>query len=147
MTLFSCGQTDQLTTDEQKAIVESIQQTMNNYYKDIRTSGLTAEFKYLDNSSDFFWVPPGYSSAISYDSVAAILKQSAPLYKSIDNSFDTLRIIPLSKELAAYTARLNSIMTDTTGKISKFSLVETGLLIKRQDGWKLLNGQTSILDK
>jgi len=113
---------------------------------DIRKSGLTAEFKYLDNSSEFFWVPRGYSSYISYDSVATVLKQTAPKYKSVDNSFDTLRIFPLRKELATYTGRLNSTMTDISGKVITLQLIETGVLIKRQDEWKLLSGQTSILN-
>ncbi|MBK7009746.1 MAG: nuclear transport factor 2 family protein [Saprospiraceae bacterium] len=147
LTFLSCRQSESLTENETESIIKDVQLTLVNYYTDIRKSGLTAEFKYLDNSSDFFWVPPGYSGFISYDSVATVLKQNAPKYISIDNSFDTLRIIPLSKELATYTGRLNSTMTDTSGKIMTFSLVETGVLIKRQDGWKLLSGQTSILQK
>jgi hypothetical protein len=147
LTITSCRQSTPLTETEKTSIVLEVRQTLDNYYNDIRKSGLTAEFKYLDNSSEFFWVPPGYSSSISYDSVATVLKQNAPKYNSIDNSFDTLRIVPLSKELATYTGRLHSTMTDTSGKVMTFSLVETGVLIKRKDGWKLLNGQTSILNQ
>jgi hypothetical protein len=58
-----------------------------------------------------------------------------------------LKIIPLSKELASYTGRLNSTIVNKLGKVMTFSLVETGVLIKRKDGWKLLNGQTSILNQ
>jgi hypothetical protein len=102
-----------------------------------------AEFKYLDHSPDFFWVPPGYAGAISYDSVAAILKKSAPKYTLIENTFDTLHIVPLSKELATYTGSLTINMTDTSGVYqARFSLLETGVMIKRPDGWKLLNGHT-----
>jgi hypothetical protein len=147
LTIVSCKQPVTLTEDEKASIAEDIRQTLNNYYNDIRKSGLTAEFKYLDNSSDFFWVPPGHSSSISYDSVTTILKQNAPKYKSIDNSFDTLGIIPLSKELATYTGRINSTMTDTAGKTMTLELLETGILIKRREGWKLLSGQTSILNR
>ncbi len=146
-TIVSCSHPVPLTENEKAAIVSDVRQTLDHYYDDIRKSGLTAEFKYLDHSSEFFWVPPGYAGAISYDSVAAVLQQNAPNYKSIDNSFDTLRIIPLSKELATYTGRLSSTMTDTSGVTITFSLVETGVLIKRKDGWKLLNGQTSILNQ
>ncbi len=103
LTIVSCRQSTSLTETEKTSIVLDIRKTLNNYYNDIRKSGLTAEFKYLDNSSDFFWVPPGYSSSISYDSVTTVLKQNAPKYKFIDNSFDTLRIVPLNKELATYT--------------------------------------------
>jgi hypothetical protein len=147
LTITSCRQPTPLTEREKASIVENVRQTLDNYYNDIRKSGLTAEFKYLDNSSEFFWVPPGYSNSISYDSVATLLKESAPKYKSIANSFETLLIIPLTDEHATYTGQLKSTMTDTSGKVVTFSFVETGVLIKRKDGWKLLNGQTSILNQ
>jgi hypothetical protein len=131
--------------ENRSAIADSIRHTLHNYYKDISLSGLTAEFSYLDSSADFFWAPPGYSSALSYDSVRSILLKNAPVFKSIRNSFDTLHILPLSAELASYTCRIRSIMTDTAGKTTTCTLVETGTLIKRENGWKLLNGQTSIL--
>jgi len=142
--ILSCSQSLPLTESEKKIIIEDISQTLSNYYNDIRKSGLNAEFKYLDSSSDFFWVPPGYSNAISYDSVAIILKQSAPKYRYIDNKFVSLQIIPLTKELATYTGSLQSAMTDTSGNVLTISLIETGVIIKRQEGWKLLSGQTSI---
>ena len=147
LTIISCRQPISLTESEKASIIKDVRMTLDNYCNDIKKSGLTAEFKYLDNSPDFFWVPPGYSSSISYDSVAIVLNQNARKYKFILNSFDTLKIIPLSRELATYTGRLRSTMTDTTGKLMTFSLVETGVLIKRQDGWKLLSGQTSILNQ
>jgi hypothetical protein len=145
--LIACKQPTSLTESEKKVIIDNVFNTLNNYYNDVRKSGLNAEFNYLDSSTEFFWVPPGYSISISYDSVAAILKQTSSKYKLIDNRFDTLLIIPLNKELATYTGRLHSAMTDTSGIVLNFSLVETGILIKRPGGWKLLNGQTSILNQ
>ena len=145
--LHSCRPEASLTQQERQAISKAVRQTMHDYYADIRKNGSTAEFKYLDSSADFFWAPPGYSSAISYDSVAAVLKQAAPLFRSIDNQLDTLRIIPLSRELATYTARIHSTMIDTGGKESVISLIETGLFIKRRDGWKLLSGQTAVISR
>jgi hypothetical protein len=142
--LLSCRQPAALTDSEKATITDSIHQTLRNYLNDIKRSGLMAEFKYLDHSPDFFWVPPGYAGAISYDSVAAILKKSAPKYKLVENSFDTLHIVPLNKELATYAGRLQSAMTDSSGVTRHFSLLETGVMIKRADGWKLLNGHTSI---
>jgi hypothetical protein len=136
-----------LTEKEKATIITEVNMTLENYYSDIKKSGLTAEFNYLDNSPDFFWVPPGYSNAISYDSVAKILKQNAPKYKTIINKFETLEIIPLSSELATYTGKLSSNMTDTAGTTLTFSLVETGVLIKRANGWKLLNGQTTLINQ
>jgi hypothetical protein len=69
------------------------------------------------------------------------------MFVSIDNSFDSLRIILLSLNLATYSGRLKSKMIDTTSKNMNFSLVETGVILKRADGWKLLHGQTSILNE
>jgi hypothetical protein len=143
--LFSCTQSTILTENEKTIIIDSVHHTLNNYFSDIKRSGLMAEFNYLDHSPDFFWVPPGYAGPISYDSVAGILKRSALKYTTVDNVFDTLHIVPLSKELVTYTGRLHSNMTDTSGITMRFSLLETGVLIKRTNGWKLLNGHTSII--
>src|SRR5689334_22734222 len=125
--LASCRQSSVLTEKEKKDIIYSVGRMMDNYHGDIRKSGLTAELKYLDNSPDCLWVPPGYAETISYDSVVNILKQNASNYKHIDNSFDKLKVIPLTKELATYTGQLHSVMTDTNNKQATFSLIETGL--------------------
>jgi hypothetical protein len=144
--IASCGQSSlTLTEDQKKVITREVEQTLNNYCDDVRKMGFNAEFKYLDSSPDFFWVPPGFSSAISYDSVAFILKRNAPLFKSINNVYETLRIVPIGERQACYTAKVFSTMTDRAGNKSIISLVETGVLIKRSSGWKLLNGQTSVL--
>jgi hypothetical protein len=143
--LWSCGESKPMADNQKRAIIDNIQYTLDSYYEDIKREGLTAEFKYLDQSPEFFWVPPGYTSALSYDSIEHILKQNLSKFKSVDNSFDTLRIIPLSGELATYTAQIHSTVTDTFNKISTYSLIETGVVIKRKTGWKLLSRQTSLV--
>ena len=145
--LGSCSETHSFLAESQKkAIGDSVRLTLNNYFSDVKKEGLIAEFKYLDSSSDFFWVPPGYSSAISYDSVALILRKYHPFYTSVENSWEQLSIRAITEELASYTGRIRSVSTDTSGKRSDFILVETGIAIKRETGWKLLNGQTSLVE-
>ena len=134
-----------LSPEEKETIVKEVKYTLDNYFADIKKSGVMAEFNYLDSSADFYWVPPGYSSAIDYDSVAAILRNVAPRYTHIDNSFNSIMIVPLSRDLASYTGQVRSIMTDTSGVTSSFDLVETGIVIKRRDQWKLINGQTGLI--
>ena len=134
-----------LTSEEQAIITDEVSETIRNYYADVRANGLLAETNYLDSSEHFFWVPPGYSSAISYDSVLGVLKQKAVMFRSIDNRLDTLRVVPLSLDLATYSARIHSRMVDTSGGESAFTLMETGLFIRREQGWKLFSGQTAIL--
>ncbi len=142
--LTSCKQPG-ITEAENAEVIAEVRQTLQNYYDDIKKSGLNAEFKYLDNSTDFFWVPPGYSGPIFYDSVVSTIKGNAARYMSVDNSFDTLHIVALSRRYATYTGRLRSIMRDTSGQISTYTMLETGILTKRSDGWKLLSGQTAIV--
>jgi hypothetical protein len=144
--LASCNQQPGITDAEKAEVIAEVRQTLQNYYDDIRESGLNAEFKYLDNSAEFFWVPPGYSGPIFYDSVVSTIKEHAAKYKSVDNVFDTLHIVALSKRYATYTGRLRSTMTDTSGQANTFIMLETGILTKRSDGWKLLSGQTAIVN-
>jgi hypothetical protein len=127
-------------------ITRDVKQMLYNYYDDIRKTGLEAEFKYLDSSPEFHWVPPGFSSAISYDSVASILKKNTGLFRSIVNRFDTLTIVPIGRNVASYTARISSTILDTTNKTNTVLMVETGVVIKRPGGWRLLSGQTSVID-
>jgi len=142
----ACQSPPEFTKEDQQNVADSVRQTLMNYNSDINRSGLTAEFLYLDSSNDFFWVPPGYVAPITYDSVTNYIRQSAPLFRHINNTWDSLRVIPLTKELASYTGRLRSVMTDTSGRITSYFLIETGTMIKRTGGWKLLSGQTSLVE-
>lgn len=141
----ACQKADTLSDGEKEAIRSRVKQTLNDYYDAIRAGGMMAEFDYLDNSYEFYWVPPGYSSWISYDSVAAVLKMNSPAFSSVDNVWDTLRIDPLTHEYATYSGTLRSTMTDTAGIVTEVAAIETGVVVKRKDGWKLLRGQTTAL--
>ena len=140
----ACTRDAALTARDKERVAEEVRETLLDYFGAIKQEGLMAEFKYLDNSKDFYWVPPGYGAAITYDSVAAVLTKAAPRYTSVDNTWDTLQIDALSMNLARYTGRLRSVMRDTSGNVSAHSLAESGIAIRRDDGWKLLSGHTSV---
>jgi hypothetical protein len=112
----------------------------------VRDSGLTAEFGYLDKSAAFFWVPPGYKAAISYDSVGTVLRQAAPRFRSIDNKIRSIRVVPLSMKLATYNLTMQSASVDTAGSAASVVLIESGVVVKRSDGWKLMSGQTAVVE-
>lgn len=146
LSTFSCSTLQNTSAAiNRKEVSDSVEVTLNKYFADVRKEGLSGEFKYLDSSSDFFWVPPGYSRPISYDSVTAILKRYQSFYTTIENSWQFLVIKPITSELASYSGRIRSLTTDTSGTKKDITLVETGLVIKRKTGWKLLNGQTSVV--
>jgi len=130
---------------DKEAVIGEVKQMFDNYHSDIKKEGLTAEFKYLDKSSDFFWVPPGYNSALTYDSVKTILEKNAKGFNDVEFSWKTLQIFPLTNQIANYSGIVNGILTDTSGTKNTVSIIESGTIIKRQDGWKLLSGQSASL--
>lgn len=127
------------------AIIQEIRSSLINYNSDVSKEGLLAELKYLDSSADFFWVPPGYHSALNYDSVVTVLRESAPKLKSLNRKWTSLKIIPHTNTLASFVGTIDVEMIDINGKENTVSLIESGLMIRRSTGWKLLNGQTSAL--
>lgn len=143
--LLSCSQNDKSTGNNDN-LRNEIKTTIDNYYNDIRKEGLLAEFKYLDSSNQFFWVPPGYLNYSGYDSIAAAIHKNAASLKLVDNRYDSLLIIPLTKEYAQFVVRTISTTVDATGDTSKIAFIESGVMVKRKDGWKFLSGQTSILE-
>jgi hypothetical protein len=106
---------------------------------------INAEFEYL-TIYQIFLRSSRLSTGISFDSIAVRLNANAPFFQPVENSFDSLKIISLTKTLAIYTAQLRPVPADTSENTSSLRLVETGIVFKRKDGWKLLSGQTSLLN-
>jgi hypothetical protein len=127
-------------------VAMEVRETLTDYLDAVRAHGFMGEINYLDDSDDFFWVPPGRTSAIGYDSVIVILRASAPLYQVVDNRWDSLQVVPITKHVATYTGKLTSELTDMHGKTETYHLLETGVVIRRRDGWKLLHGHTSLME-
>jgi len=147
LTFTSCK--DEVSTlkqpiDKERISVE-ILQMFDTYHAAIKENGLEAEFDFLDNSSDFFWVPPGYKSAQSYNQVKNALIENNKAIKSIQFKFDTIKVYPLGNSIANYSGIVSGKMLDTSNTVSTFKIIESGTLIKRENGWKLLNGQSRNL--
>ena len=142
--LLGCYQT-KLTNEEKEAISIEITNVLNKYTLAISHDGLMAEFDFLDSSAEFYWIPPGYTSALKYDSVKAIISGIAPGIKSMDNKYHDIQIWPYSNTHVGYTAHVNSTGVDTAGNTNITTLLESGTLIKRRNGWKLLSGHTSVV--
>ncbi|MEO5906674.1 MAG: hypothetical protein ABIQ11_08110, partial [Saprospiraceae bacterium] len=120
--------------------------TLQQYHRDIETKGMLGEIPYLDSSGEFSWYAPGYDGPIGYDSVVSVLKQMAPMYTKIDHTWDTLTVLPSSKIKAMYTGEVTTIMVDTSGRTGTLRFKETGTIVKRNDGWKLLSGKTEMIE-
>ena len=142
--ILSCNQSNH-SSGKNDDVRNEIKATFDNYYNDIRKQGLLAELKYLDSSAKFFWVPPGYLNYAGYDSIAAAIKENAATLRSIDNRYDSLLIVPLTDNYAQFAVRTISTAVTATGDSSRTAFIESGVMVKRKDGWKFLSGQTSIL--
>jgi hypothetical protein len=143
--IIACNSSDSFTKEERQAVTDTVRATLHRYYDDIKQNGLIAEFAYLDSSAEFSWHPPGYGGFIQYDSVAKVIRQNAGAIRMADNSWDSLTITPITKQLASYSGGIRSVVTDTAGNTDVYILTEKGQVIKRADGWKLLNGTTKLV--
>lgn len=135
--------------DKQKVTKEA-EQMLKSYFDDMNSRGLLSEFKYLDTSDDFFWVPPGMNKHLTFDEAKTIIEANAEHMQNMNNEWQTLEIHPLSNEIATYTGVLKAKYTDpndSTYTEHNYKLIESGVLIKRQDGWKILCGQSAEIPK
>ena len=144
----ACMQTDRSSEAEHAIVVSEVRSMLDAYGADVKKEGLLAEFRYLEHSDDYFWVPPGFTSALTYDSTKSIIEANAKLFRSVEFIWDTLRVIPLSRELATYTGRIRSILVDTGGTMSVHHMLETGLVRRDPRGrWWILSGQSRIMNE
>ncbi|MDH3708924.1 MAG: nuclear transport factor 2 family protein [Cyclobacteriaceae bacterium] len=145
--LWCCQPTAPEKTFSPELVIEEVTEMLHQYHQAIEEGGLETEFDYLDDSDDFFWVPPGFKSALDYDSVAIILRANDKSIEKIVLTWDSLHVTPLRSDLAQYYGTINSSVIDTAQMTTESLLIETGLIIKRADGWKLLSGQSAFFPK
>jgi len=134
-----------LTEKEISQISDSVKITLKNYYDDVEHNGLNAEFKYLDSSNDFYWIPPGFDHPIGYDSIALMIRENATSFVQVKNRFDSLDVKVHNRDTASYVAVISSESTTSSGEEYGGILREKGVMIKRKGGWKLLHGETKSL--
>ncbi len=145
--LWCCQPPAQEVAFSAELVIEEVTEMLHQYHQAMKEGGLETEFDYLDDSDEFFWVPPGFKSALDYDSVATILRANDKSIEKIELTWDSLHVIPLRSDLAQYYGTINSRVIDTAQMTTESLLIETGLIIKRADGWKLLSGQSAFFPK
>jgi len=144
--LFACTNKDNFTHEQKEEVKQEVAIMFEQYYKDMKNKGLMSEFNYLDHSEDFFWVPPNFHSPLTYDSVKTIITANARATQLADFRWQSLTIYPLTPSVATYAGVVTGIVIDTAQIENHVKLLESGTVIKRKDGWKLLSGQSRILN-
>lgn len=143
--LFSCRQSSEMATFNSDEIRLEVLQMFDDYHEAIKQQGLTGEFDFFDQSESFFWVVEGYTSPLSRDTIETILTANAQAFNTVDFHWDTLTIYPLSTSIASFTGKVGGTMVDTSGNSSSVSIIESGIVVKRDEKWKLLSGQSANL--
>jgi hypothetical protein len=139
LSLLSCQQ-----HVDKEAVKEEVLLMFQDYYQKMSENGAKSGIEFLDNSPDFFWAPPGFNIALSYDSTFSLIWNNPEI--RYEYQWDTVQVFPISQNLASFTGILRQTGSDSTGNETVFLILESGSVIKRSDGWKLLNGQSRIID-
>ena len=143
--VVSCERKSSLSSTEKERVINEVTEMLTAYHEAIKKNGLSAEFEFLDQSENFFWIPPGYHLALNYDSVESILTQNALSLTKVNFEWKSLTIIPLTADLANFHGIVSGNILDTAGVLTEISMMESGTVIKRTSGWKLHNGQSALL--
>ena len=144
LVFVSCQQKQESVWDRNATRIAA-EKMLHDYHSAMKAGGIAAEFDYLDNSEEFFWVAPGESEAMDYSRIRSILEEHAEIFTDITLNWESLTVHPLSPDVASYTGVVHGIWTDTAEVKLEMRLLESGTLIQRSDGWKLLSGQTRVL--
>ncbi len=73
--IFGCDNSATFSEAEKEIVSMDVKAMLHDYHDSMNNGGLLTEFEFLDNSAEFFWIPPGYSTPPSYDSVATVLEK------------------------------------------------------------------------
>lgn len=144
LVVFSgCRQQANLTGTFQPSVVKSeVEDMLKAYTKSFNALDIDNTQKYIDDSEDFFWIYTPDKNPVNSDYVKKVIKKEIEKYRAIDIRFYYIRVNPLTENIAVYTGGWEEASENHKGDIEKFFGVETGVVIKRNGGWKFLNGQT-----
>ncbi len=113
---------------------------LNAMADSMRIHGLAGWIPFLHNSPRFSWEFNGV--AVSYDSLLAGEDREAPLYRSIDLKWDSVRAEPVQQNAMHVSARFLETLVKTDG--SEMTIAGTvDCQLERIDGvWKFTKGKT-----
>ena len=137
-----CQQQATLTQSQRAAIRDSVTQLKYRVWDEVRAKHFEGTLNCFDDSPEFFWVFTPDTTIILHDVFVAMLKGAFQDYRSIDVVWDRIHVEPLTNQYAVYTGKYHVTYIDTSGKVFKAIGVETGIVVHRPTGWKILNGQT-----
>jgi ketosteroid isomerase-like protein len=143
LTAFTCGEKSLTVSKQDKSEIEkAVKQMTANYFKDFYTRNVDSVLKHYDTSACFFWSITPDTIPMKRGAMVTMHRHAIRDYVKFDGYWSDMRVEPLTRDLAMYHGTYHVYTEDKSGQKGKIMGVETGVMIKREDGWKFLAGQT-----
>ncbi|MCU0373181.1 MAG: nuclear transport factor 2 family protein [Ignavibacteria bacterium] len=143
LTAFTCGEkTLKLDDSERAEIVEAVKSMTSRYFEDFHANNVDTVLRHYDTSACFFWSITPDTIALKRSAMVTMHRHAIKDYAKFEGYWSNIQVEPLTKELAMYHGTYHVNTEDKGGKKGKITGVETGVMVKREDGWKYLAGQT-----
>lgn len=145
LAMIACGtgSPSHLTESHRGAMVDSVEQMLDQYRASLNTEGFAAALAYYVDSPDFHIAENGRIAYAAYDSVAAALTALHNAKFATNLELHETRILPLAPGLAGVTASYQQTIRDSTGQEFLLDGVFSMTVVHMSEGWKFLAGHTS----
>ena len=128
---------------QEQRISNEIRTLLSDMSDSMKLAGLKGWVPFLERAPEFRWSFHGVT--IGYDTLIVQIGKEAPLYRSIDLKWDSIRVSPQSTAEIFMTARFAEDLVDTAGVRTNSSGHVKSRVVKTARGWKFLQGET-VLD-
>jgi hypothetical protein len=122
----------ELTSEQRKAIEDTVRHLVGMVEETVNQHDLNLSFKVFSNDPDFTFSEDGYIKPPK-DSLYKIIKPVYDYFPQMSASYDTMRIVVLDKNSAAFTGEGAWSATDLKGNTTKGHLVSTFVFVNRNN--------------
>jgi len=124
------------------AIRQGVQATLDAWRQHAAAGEWDALMRLYADEPGFWWVERGTVVSRSVDAIRQKLT-SLPAGTRIENTFQETEINPVAADVAEVVTSFQTRLVDPQGGGYSFGGAMSMTFVKRQDGWKILNGHAS----
>jgi ketosteroid isomerase-like protein len=132
----------ELSQDQAAAVRQGVQATLDSYRALAAAGQWDALMRLHADDARFRWVANGTVEARSVEDIRKSFQALSPGAR-VETSYQNTEITPLSPDIAYVATLFQTRLVDPNGKGFSFGGILTMTVIKRPDGWKILNGHSS----
>lgn len=145
--ISSCTSNTELFAPKERSLVkDSVQLMAESIAKNISHEGPVVWLRYFEKGPDFFMASDGQLVFPNIDTATSFINNY--LIKEmpkIELHWNSIRIDPLTPNLASISAVYHEDITDSSGKMTPHDGYFTGIAHQTSQGWKLHNAHWSSI--